>query len=66
MMDECGCGVHHGRDEGYCGCGMHRHEHDFRRRFLTRAEKADKLRKYAEELKMEIKAVEEEIEELQN
>lgn len=65
-MDECGCGVHHGRDEGYCGCGMHRHEHDFRRRFLTNAEKTDKLRKYAEELKMELKAVEEEIAELQD
>jgi hypothetical protein len=66
MMDECGCGVHHGRDEGYCGCGKHRHEHDFRRRFLTNAEKTDKLRKYAEELKMELKAVEEEIAELQD
>jgi hypothetical protein len=66
MMDECGCGAHYGKDEGYCRCGTHRHEHDFRRRFLTKAEKTDKLRKYAEELKLELKAIEEEIEEMQN
>ncbi len=57
--------MHYGKDEGHCKCGKHRHEHDFRRRFLTKAEKVDKLKKYAEDLKTELKAVEEEIEGLQ-
>ena len=49
MDDECGCGMHHGRYYGYCGCGMHGHEQGYRRRFLTKAEKTEKLRDYAEE-----------------
>ncbi len=58
--------MHYGKDEGHCKCGMHRHEHDFRRRFLTKTEKVDKLKKYAGDLKTELKAVEEEIEGLQS
>ena len=41
------------------GCGMHGHEHGYRRRFLTKAEKTEKLKNCAEELKKELKAVEE-------
>jgi len=63
--DECGCGMHHGEHESRCGCGMHGHEHGYRRRFLTKAEKSEKLKKYAEDLKKELKAVEEKIKELQ-
>ena len=61
MCRECGCGPHngkegHGREEG------HRHG----RRFLTKAEKAEKLKNYAEELKKELTAVEERIKELES
>jgi hypothetical protein len=65
MDEECGCAVHHGRHDSYCGCGMHGHEQGYRRRLLTKAEKAEKLKKYAEDLKKELKAVEEKIKELQ-
>lgn len=66
MNDECGCGMHHGRHGSYCGCGMHGHEQGYRRRFLTKAEKTEKLKNYAEELKKELKAVEEKIKEMQS
>jgi hypothetical protein len=66
MNDECGCGMHHGRHDSYCGCGMHGHEQGYRRRFLTKAEKIEKLKNYAEELKKELKAVEEKITEMQS
>jgi len=63
MCCQCGCGCgsqHHGegREEG------HGHGHD--RRFLTKAEKAEKLRSYAEELRKELAAVEEHIKELKS
>ena len=66
MNDECGCGLHHGRHDNYCGCGMHEHEQGYRRRFLTKAEKMEKLKSYADELKNELKAVEEKIKEMQS
>jgi len=66
MNDECGCGMHHGRHEGYCGCDMHGREQGYRRRFFTKAEKTEKLKNYAEELKKELKAVEEKIKEMQS
>jgi len=66
MNDECGCALHHGRHDNYCGCGMHEHEQGYRRRFLTKAEKTEKLKNYAEELKKELKAVEEKIKEMQS
>ena len=66
MNDECGCGMHHGRHDSYCGCGMHGHEQGYRRRFLTKAERIEKLKDYAEELKKELKAVEEKIKEMQS
>ena len=66
MNDECGCVVYHGRHGSHCGCGMHRYEQGYRRRFLTKAEKTEKLKNYAEELKKELKAVEEKLEEMQS
>jgi hypothetical protein len=66
MDDECGCGAHHGRHESHCGCGMHGHEHGYRRRFLTKAEKIERLKTYAEELRKELKAVEEKLKETQS
>jgi hypothetical protein len=45
---------------------MYGHEHGYRRRFLTKAEKTEKLKDYAEELKKELKAVEEKIKEMQS
>jgi hypothetical protein len=66
MDEECGCGMHHGRHDSYCCYGMHGHEQGYRRRFLTRAEKTEKLKDYAEELKKELKAVEEKIKEMQS
>jgi len=53
-----------------CGCGLGHHEerrepwHKHRRRFLTKAEKVEKLKSYAEELRKELVAVEEQIREL--
>ena len=66
MDDECGCGMHHGRHDDYCGCGMHGHEQGYRRRFLTKAEKIENLKNYAEELKKELEAIEEKIKEMQS
>ena len=66
MNDECGSGMHHRRHGSYCGCGMHGYEHGYRRRFLTKAEKTEKLKNYAEELKKELEAVEEKIKEMQS
>jgi hypothetical protein len=65
MDEECGCGGHHRRHENYCGCGMHGHGDEYRRRFLTKAEKIEKLKGYVDELKKELKAVEEKIKEMQ-
>ena len=66
MNDECGCGMHHGRHESPCGYGTHGHEQGYRRRFLTKAEKTERLKNYAEELRKELKAVEEKIKEMQS
>ena len=66
MNDECGCGMHHGRHDDNCGCGMHGHEQGYRRRFFTKAEKSEKLKNYAEELRSELAAVEEKIKEMQS
>jgi hypothetical protein len=65
MDEECGCGGHHQRHEDRCGCGMHGHGHEHRRRFFSKAEKIEKLKNYADELKKELKAVEEKIKEMQ-
>ncbi len=59
MCCHCGCGPRHhgeGHEEG--------HERGHDRRFLTKAEKAEKLNSYAEELRKELAAVEEHIKEL--
>jgi hypothetical protein len=40
--------------------------HGYRRRFFTKAEKVEKLKNYAEELKKELKAIEEKIKEMQS
>ena len=47
-----------------CGPPYREREHEHGRRFLTKAEKAEKLKSYAEELKKELAAVEEHIKEL--
>lgn len=49
-----------------CGCGGWHHERHRRcgRRFLTKEEQAKELEEYAEELKKELAAVEEQIKEL--
>jgi len=56
----CGCRPHHGEEheEG--------HGHGHGRRFLTKAEKVEKLKRYAEELRKELTAVEEHIKELKS
>jgi len=45
---------------------MHGDWHGYRRRFLTKAEKVEKLKSYAKELENEVKAVEEKIKEMQS
>jgi hypothetical protein len=50
-----------------CGCGADYEEgHKHGRRFLTKAEKLEKLKSYAEELRKELTAVEENIKELKS
>jgi len=49
-----------------CCCGSPYHGREHGRRFLTKAEKAEKLKSYAEGLKKELGAVEEHIKELQS
>jgi hypothetical protein len=44
---------------------MHGDGHGYRRRFLSKAEKIEKLKGYADELKKELEAVEEKIKEMQ-
>ncbi len=61
MCGECCCGPFRGEEGHGCEEG-HRHT----RRFLTKAEKAEKLKNYAEELKKEVTAVEEHIKELES
>ncbi|UCG45458.1 MAG: DUF5320 domain-containing protein [Candidatus Bathyarchaeota archaeon] len=65
MHNECGCeSPHHEWKHGHRH--GHGHRHAYRRRFFTKAEKVEKLKSYAEELKKELKAVEEHIKELQS
>ena len=66
MDEDCGCGTHRHRHEDYCGCGMHGEGQGYRRRFFTKAEKLEKLKSYAEELRNELKGVEERIKEMQS
>ena len=47
-----------------CGPPSHGRGHGYGKRFLTKAEKVEKLKSYAEELKKELTAVEEHIQEL--
>ena len=50
-----------------CGCGADYEEgHKRGRRFLTKTEKLEKLKSYAEELRKELTAVEENIKELKS
>jgi hypothetical protein len=63
MHRECCCGRpyrewKHGHRHG--------HGHRYHRRFFTKAEKVDRLKSYAEELRKELKAVEEHIKEMQS
>jgi len=55
MCRECGCGPHH-----------HLEGHVMGRRFLTKAEKTERLKSYAEELRKELAAVEERVKELES
>jgi hypothetical protein len=66
MDEEWGPRMHHGGYKGYCGWGMHGSGHFYRRRFFTKAEKVEMLKSYAEELRNELKAVEEKIKEMQS
>jgi len=62
------------RESGCCGQPHrewkhghgHIHGYGHRRRFFTKAEKVEKLKGYAEELKKELMAVEEQIKKLQS
>ncbi|HML02089.1 MAG TPA: hypothetical protein VK487_01815 [Candidatus Bathyarchaeia archaeon] len=66
MDGDCGCRPHQDHREDFCGCSMHAEGHGYRRRFLTKAEKLEKLKSYAEELKKELTAVEEKVKELKS
>jgi len=63
MHRECCCGQPY--REWKHGYG-HGHGFGHRRRFFTKAEKVEKLKNYAEELKKELIAVEEHIKKLQS
>jgi len=49
-----------------CGCSIKCPMQGYTRRFLTKAEKIERLKNYAEDLKKELKAVEEKIKEAQS
>jgi len=63
---DCGCGNHHDYGNG-CGCSGHGdwccggQGHGFQRRFQTKAEKIEMLKKYQAELETELTAVKEKI-----
>ena len=63
---DCGCGNNHGNSND-CGCGGHDDHcgcgqgHGFQRRFKTKAEKLEMLKKYQVELETELTAVKEKI-----
>jgi hypothetical protein len=57
MCRECGCGY---------GPPYHERKHGYSRRFLTKEEKIEKLKSYAEELRRELKAAEEHIKKLES
>jgi hypothetical protein len=64
LHKEYDCEEHHGYSE--CGCRMGHHGHGhFRRHFLTKAEKIERLENYIQELKNELSAVQERIKELE-
>jgi len=63
MCRECCCGPPYRERKYGRGYG---HGQGHRRRFFTKAEKAEKLKSYAEELKKELTAVEEHIKGLQS
>ena len=56
---DCGSSCRDERNESMCGCGH-------TRRFLTKQEKVVNLKNYAEDLKNELAAVEEQIGELES
>jgi hypothetical protein len=61
MCCQCGCGQH------YCEEGQEEaRELSHARRFLTRTEKVEKLKEYAEDLRKELAAVDEHIKELES
>jgi hypothetical protein len=66
MDEEWGRRMHHRRHEDCYGWGMHGDGHYYRRRFFTKAEKVEMLKSCVEELKNELKAVEEKIKEMQS
>jgi len=66
MDEDCGCRMHHREHGDYGGYGGYGYEHGYRRRFLTKGERTEKLKSYAEELRKELKAVEEKIKEMQS
>ena len=57
--------MHHRRRESYCECNVHGEGNGNRRRFFTKAEKVGKLKNCAEELKKELKTLEEKTKEMQ-
>ena len=63
MHRECCCGQPYRERKHEYG---HGHGFGHRRRFFTKAEKVEKLKNYAEELKKELIAVEEHIKKLQS
>jgi len=69
VCKECGCDHDYDYDCG-CGCGSEHHRggqgHMRRRRFLTKAEKIERLQNYIEELKKELAAVQERIKDLKS
>ncbi|MBI9097766.1 MAG: DUF5320 domain-containing protein [Spirochaetaceae bacterium] len=53
-----------GRREHMARCGCHETESGFQRRYVSKAEVKEKLEKYQEDLKKELRAVEDQIKQL--
>lgn len=65
MVENHTCNMNPGIKEGDCGGNCRGPAHHMQRHFITRAEKIERLKEYAETLKKELQGVEEKIREME-
>ena len=65
MAENYACNMQHHTNTGCCISNCNGPAHHTHRRFITKAEKLERLNEYAEQLKKELEGVTEKIKELQ-